>query len=143
MEDNLSQWAHTGVFQGKFLRILPSQGGNRAKTGSVGYGSDNNVKHGEMEDSLIDFTLATAAYDAAFTKMTTANGNLSTQLRQQEDQIQALQMDIWNLKLAAVTKANKEKVNNKGRQPYAREKKHKTKWKNDPTEKKNSNKNYC
>ena len=49
--------------------------------GAAGYGRSNNIKHGEMEDSFMNFTSVTAAWDAAFTKMTTTNVNLSTQLR--------------------------------------------------------------
>ena len=33
------------------------------------YGSANNVKHGEMEDSFMNFTPAMAACDAAFIEM--------------------------------------------------------------------------
>ena len=62
--------------------------------GSAGYGSINNVKHGEMEDFFIDFALVTTARDADFTKLTTTNANLSTRLRHQEDQIRALQVDF-------------------------------------------------
>ena len=45
---------------------------------SEGYDSANNVKHGEMEDAFMNFASATSARDAAFTKMTTTNDNLST-----------------------------------------------------------------
>ena len=52
-----------------------------------GCGSPNNLKHGEMEDAFMNFASATSARDAAFTKLTTTNGNFLTQLRQQKDQI--------------------------------------------------------
>ena len=51
-------------------------------SGAAGYGRANNVKHDEMEDIFMNFALATAACDAAFTKLTTTNRNMSTQLRQ-------------------------------------------------------------
>ena len=51
--------------------------------GEAGYGSANNVKHVETKDSFMDFGLAMASCDAVFTKLTTKNGNLTTQLRQQ------------------------------------------------------------
>ena len=54
-------------------------------------GSANNVKHDEMEDAIMNFASATAARDAAFNEMTKTNGNLSTQLGQQEYQILSLQ----------------------------------------------------
>ena len=57
--------------------------------GAAGYGSSNNVKHGDMEDTFMKFASDTAARDAAFTELKTTNGKLSTKLRQQEDQIQA------------------------------------------------------
>ena len=44
-------------------------------TGVAGYGSVNNSKHGEMEDDFMNFTSATAARDAAFTKLATKNRN--------------------------------------------------------------------
>ena len=72
-------------------------------TSVAGYGSANNVKHGEMEDSFMNFVSATAARDAAFIKLTMRNGNLSTQWRQQEDQIRYLQSELCNLKIAAAT----------------------------------------
>ena len=55
--------------------------------GAAGYGSSNNVKCGEMEDTFINFASATSAWDANFTDLTTTNGNLYTQMRQQEDHI--------------------------------------------------------
>ena len=51
------------------------------------YGSAKNVKYGKMEDAFMNLASDTAAKDADFTKLTTINGNLSTQLRQQEDKI--------------------------------------------------------
>ena len=58
--------------------------------GAAGYRSVNNFKHSEMEDAFKDFASATSTRDTAFTELTTKNGNLSTQLKQQEDQIRAL-----------------------------------------------------
>ena len=49
--------------------------------GASGYGSDNNVKHGEIEDAFIKIALATVSQDVVFTNLETMNGNLSTQLR--------------------------------------------------------------
>ena len=72
-------------------------------SGAAGYGSSNNVKHIVMEDSSMHLASATEARDAAFTKLTKTNGNLSTKLRQQEDQIRALQAKLCNLKVAAAT----------------------------------------
>ena len=71
------------------------------KTGATGYGSFNNVKHGEMEDAFMNFALAMAARDVAFTKLTTKNGNLSTQLIHQDDQITTMQAELCNLKVVA------------------------------------------
>ena len=61
--------------------------------GAAGYGSANNEKHGKMRDAFMNFASSTAARDAAFTKLTTTNGTLSTQSRQQDYQIQALQSE--------------------------------------------------
>ena len=61
-------------------------------TGSAVYESINNEKHGKMEDAFMNFSSATASWDAVFTEMTRTNGNLYTQLRQQEEQIRALQV---------------------------------------------------
>ena len=71
--------------------------------GAAGYESANNVKHGEMEDSFINFASATTARNAVFTDITMTNGNLSTPLRQQEDQIRALQAKLCKLKVAVAT----------------------------------------
>ena len=40
-------------------------------SGAAGYGSAHNVKHGEMEDSIIHFASNMEACDAAFTGLTT------------------------------------------------------------------------
>ena len=60
----------------------------------AGYSSANNVKHGEMEDTFMNFALENESHDAAFTKLTKTNGNLSTQLMHQEDQIRELQAEL-------------------------------------------------
>ena len=70
-------------------------------------GSANNVKYGEMEYAFMNFVLATADQDAAFTELTTTNRNLSTQLRQQEDHIWAPQAELCNLKVASAMKTTK------------------------------------
>ena len=46
-----------------------------------GYGSANNVKHSEIEDTFMNFGSVTAACDSELTKLTTVNGNMSTKLR--------------------------------------------------------------
>ena len=111
--------------------------------GEAGYGSANNVKHGEMEHASMKFSSATAAQYAAFIKLTTKNVNMSTQLRQQEDQIWSLQDHLFNLKLTAATQTTDVKGNNKGVHPYAPKRKHKPQWPTDPMEEKYNNKNYC
>ena len=63
-------------------------------SGVLGYGSANNVKHVKMEDAFVNFVSATASRDAAFTKLTKTNGNLSTQLMHPEDQIWELQAEL-------------------------------------------------
>ena len=92
--------------------------------GAVGYGSDINVKHGEIEDAFMNFASATASRGTAFTNITMTNGNLSTQLRQQEDKIWALQAELCNLKVAAEMK-NVEGKTNKTAPPYVQYKKQK------------------
>ena len=52
------------------------------------------VKRGEMEDTFMNFVLATAAHDAAFTKLTTTTGNQSKKLRLQEYHIRKLQVEL-------------------------------------------------
>ena len=52
--------------------------------GAAGYGSTNSVKHGKMEDALLNFASATSARDENFTNITASNDNLYTHLRQQE-----------------------------------------------------------
>ena len=63
-----------------------------------------------------------AARDVAFTKLTTKNGNLSTQLIHQDDQITTLQAELCNLKVASETPKIEVKVKNKAGKPYARKK---------------------
>ena len=77
--------------------------------GAAGYGSVNNIKYDKMEDAFVNFVSATAARDAAFTKLTKTNGNLSTQLMHQEDQIRELQAELWNLKVAAAAQTTEGK----------------------------------
>ena len=67
------------------------------------FGSANNIKHDEMEDTFVNFVLAMASRYAEFTELTTEKLNMSTQLRYQEDQIQLLQADLCNLKVASET----------------------------------------
>ena len=107
----------------------------------AGYGSANNIKHREMEDSFINFTSATSARYTAFTELASTNGNLSTKLWQQKDQIQALQAKLCNLKVAAETQSIDRKTNKTG-QPYARCRRQKTQWPTYPTGKRYNNNNY-
>ena len=79
----------------------------------AGYGSSYNIQHGDMEDDFMNFSSATAACDAAFTELTTTNGNLYTQLRHQDDQVRSLQAVLCNIKVATATKTTKVKGNNK------------------------------
>ena len=60
-----------------------------------------------MEDTYMNFALTTAAQDENFNKLTTINGNLSTQFSNQEDQIRALQAELCNLKVAASNRPTK------------------------------------
>ena len=78
---------------------------------SMGYGSANNVNHGEIEDAFVNFELATASRYAAFTKLTTTNRNLSKKLCHQEDQICALQVELCNLKVDSETQTTNVKGN--------------------------------
>ena len=110
--------------------------------GAAGYGSANNVKHGEMEDAFTNLAHAIALRDTVFTELMTTNGNFSTQLRQQEDKIRVFQAKIYNLKFASVMKTVDRKIKKTGR-PYARDKRQKSQWSTYPTEKKYNNKNYC
>ena len=81
--DNRTWVQFKSHFQESYLDIEdPEQ-----TAGAVGYGSDINVKHGEIEDAFMNFASATASRGTAFTNITMTNGNLSTQLRQQEDKI--------------------------------------------------------
>ena len=68
------------------------------------YGIANNEKHGGMEDALMDFVSATESRDAALMETTTADANLTTQLRHQEDQIRSLQADMCNIKVLTAVK---------------------------------------
>ena len=71
----------------------------------------------------MNFALATAALDAAFTKLTTTKNNLYTQLRQQEDRIHTMQAELCNLKVVEATQITNVKVNSSRVHPYASEKK--------------------
>ena len=84
----------------------------------AGYGHDNNINHGETEYAFINFAYPKAARDAAFTELMTTNGNFSTHLTQQEDQIRVFQAKLCNLKVAAAIQNIDEKTKNTGR-PYA------------------------
>ena len=91
--------------------------------GAAGNGNSNNVKHGKMEDAFINISLVMAAREVELTKMTTKNGNLKMHLRQNEDNIWALQMEMCNLTVVAAVLTNQVKVTNKGGgQPYTHEK---------------------
>ena len=78
-----------------------------------------------MEDAFMNFTSTPEAWDEAFTELTTTNGNISTKLGNQEDQIWAMQAEIHNLKVVAETFTAEEKVKNKGGHPYTHEEKQK------------------
>ena len=93
------------------------------KAGTEKYESDNNVKHGKIEHSFMNFFSATAASNADFTKMTTTNGSLYTQLRQ-EEQILSLQAELCNLDVASATQPINMKTYKTG-QPYTNDKKQK------------------
>ena len=53
--------------------------------GAANYGSVNNVKHGKMDFDLMNSALVIVSWDADFSELKTINGNLSTQLSNQED----------------------------------------------------------
>ena len=91
----------------------------------------------------MNFESAAAARGVAFTDLTTTNGNLSTQLRQQEDHIKSLQAELFNLKVAAETRITDVRLSNKTLQPYAHKNKQKPQWPTDLTEIKYNNINYC
>ena len=76
---------------------------------AAGCSSANNVKHGEIEDAFMNFASATAENDAAFTELTKTTGNMSTQLRLQEDHIWAIHVELCNLKLASETQTTERK----------------------------------
>ena len=67
-----------------------------------------------MEDAFMNFLSAMEARDAVFTKLTTTTRNLTAQLRQQEDQIWALQAGMYNLKVTAAAQKTDIKGPNKG-----------------------------
>ena len=117
-EDKLT-WVH---FKARFRESYPDREELEQTEGAADYSSVNNVKHGEMEDAFMHFASETAVRDAAFTELTTTNGNLSTQLRHQKDQIRALQAELCNLKVAAETRTTNVKGNNKVVHLYARKK---------------------
>ena len=52
----------------------------------------------------MSFVPATSARDAAFMKITTMNGNLTTQLGQKEDHIRYPQAEVCNIKVAEETR---------------------------------------
>ena len=52
-------------------------------SGAEGHGRAKNVEDSGMKYSYVNFASATAAHDAVFTGLTTTNGDLSAQLRQQ------------------------------------------------------------
>ena len=90
----------------------------------------------------MNFMSTTEARDAAFTELTTVNGNLSTKLRHQEDQIRASQAKLCNLKVSAAMRPIDVKTNKK-RQTYERDKKQKLQWPTHLTEKNYNSRNYC
>ena len=90
-------------FKSHFQDAYLDREDTKQTAGSAGYGSAKNVKHGEIEDDFMNLALATSARDSEFTKLKKQNGNFSTQLRQQEDQIQTFQSILCNKKVAAAT----------------------------------------
>ena len=92
-----------------------------------------------MKEALINSASATAARDAAFTELTTTNGNISTKLSQQEDNIRAVQAELCKLKVVSATRTTNEKEKNKGVHTYARNKKQKPQCQTNPTKKKYNN----
>ena len=71
----------------KFAGGMPYREHIKQKEVESGYGSANNIKHGDMDDAFMNFLSAAAAQDTDLAKAKTNNVNLSTQLRKQEDQI--------------------------------------------------------
>ena len=115
-------------------------------TGAARYGSTNNVKHGEMEDELMNFASETEARDTELTELTTTNTNLTTQFRQKEDQIWSLQAEMCNLKVSEAVQTNGHAPkgggsSSMGRNPDMRTKNGCGKFPTDPTEKKYNNNN--
>ena len=108
---------HTWVrFKAHFQEALFEREELDTTEGESGYGRANNVKHGDMEDAFMKFalTLTMAARDASFTELTTSNGNLTTKLRNQKDQIWSLQEEMCNLRVAAAVQTTEVKGPNKG-----------------------------
>ena len=94
---------HMGEFQNEFQEAYLNR--EELKKGGDGrIREQKHLKHGEMEETFMNFVSATAERDAAFTELTTTDTNLTTQLRQQEDQILDLQADMCNLKVLAAVK---------------------------------------
>ena len=94
-----------------------------------------------MEDYFMNYTSAIETRDTAFT-YTKMDVNLSTQFRQKEYQIRALQAELRNLKVVAVTRPVNVKINKIG-QPYTWVRKQKLQWPTDSMDKKYNNKDYC
>ena len=135
MEDHRGQLLHMGAVQGKYTGGISGKGRKKKTAGAAGYGSANNVKHGKMEDAFMNFALAKAAGDPAFTKLLTRNSNLYTKMGHQEYHIQSLKPEFSNLKLATSTQPTKVKIANNTVHPYERGKKQKPQRPTDPTKK--------
>ena len=82
--------------------------------GAIVYGSAKNFKHSEMEVAFINVTSATSEQDVALIEMRTININLTTQLRQKEDHIRALQAEMSNLKVVAAAQTTEVVGTGKG-----------------------------
>ena len=54
----------------------------------------------------MNFLSATSAIDSAFMDLTTTDGDLKTRLRQKEDHIRAVHVDMCNIKVAAEAQKN-------------------------------------
>ena len=110
--------------QGAFQEAYLDREELKHTTGAPGYGSAKHFKHREMEDVFMNLVSDTEARDTYLTNMMTTNGNLSTQLTQQEYQILALQDELCNIKVASATQPVNVKTNKTG-QPYVKDKKQK------------------
>ena len=78
----------------------------------------------------------TAARDAAIMEMKTTNGNLTTQLRQKDNQIRALQADMRNIKVAEAARTTEDVgTSTKGGKPNTCTRKSYKKWTTNMTEK--------